>query len=107
MVGEARVLNLVLPYVPSRIHAIVPDARLIIILRNPVDAALSQWWMRYCNGKEKLKFDEALRENLVRIATGATIEGIDSEQIWCSGMASKRNRRLEELLGCDLSEWNR
>jgi hypothetical protein len=40
-IGEARHRNLFLPYVAPRVHAACPDARLIVIVRNPVDRAYS------------------------------------------------------------------
>ena len=42
-IGEASPLYLFSPRAPSRIHARVPDARLIAILRNPVEQAYSHY----------------------------------------------------------------
>lgn len=86
LVGEAQTAHLFLPYVPQRIQQTVPDARLIVILRNPVDRAFSHWWMRRCHGREKLSFDQALRENHDNITAGLTIESLDAEQLWRSHM---------------------
>ena len=44
-VGEATQTYLFMPDVPAKIAAVVPDARLIAILRNPVDRAYSHFWM--------------------------------------------------------------
>ncbi len=44
-----------------RIHKDLPDARLIFILREPADRALSNWRWSRMNGLETLPFDEALR----------------------------------------------
>lgn len=91
LVGEARAANLLLPYVPQRIHQTAPDARLIVILRNPVDRAFSHWWMLHCNGRETRKFGEAVRENQARIAAGITIESANAERLWRSHMSPGLN----------------
>lgn len=61
-VGEGRVYNLYLPYVPARIRESIPDARLIVILRNPVDRAYSHWWHRVTRGYEQRSFEQAVEE---------------------------------------------
>lgn len=61
---EARGANLLLPYVPARIHAAAPNAKLIVICRNPVRRAFSHWWMRYSRKREDLPFEQALWRNL-------------------------------------------
>ncbi len=88
--GEAQTAHLFLPYVPQRIQQTVPDARLIVILRNPIGQAFSHWWMRHGNGREALNFEESLRENHARIAAGSTLEGAGAESfsnaIWTHGI---------------------
>jgi len=100
LVGEAQTAHLFLPYVPQRIHQMAPDARLIVILRNPIDRALSHWWMRRGNGRETLNFEQSLRENHARIAAGSTIEGAGAESLWRSHMAPKPDH--EGLRLCSL-----
>lgn len=46
-VGEASVAYLFYPQVPQRIHQKIPHARIIISLRNPVERALSHYFMEY------------------------------------------------------------
>ena len=58
--GEATPSYLHLPWVPERVRATLPDARLIALLRNPVDRAYSSWWMLYARGMESLSFEDAL-----------------------------------------------
>ena len=62
MVGEASGPYLTSPDSPARIHAEIPDARFIIMLRNPAERAFSKFkWMRE-NGYETCEtFEEALR----------------------------------------------
>ena len=73
LVGDARHRNLYLPYVPARISASAPDARLIAILRNPVRRALSHWWHWFARGRDELYFEAALEVDLSRIAAGNQI----------------------------------
>lgn len=49
-----------------RIHEDLPDARLIFILREPADRALSNWRWSSMNGLETLSFEEALRQEAQR-----------------------------------------
>lgn len=81
-VGEARTHNLMLPYVPARIRESLPDARLIALLRNPVDRAFSHWWHRYSRGLDELPFFASLRANLERIGSGHGFEGPEGEKRW-------------------------
>lgn len=66
-VGEARHRNLYEPHVPSRIHQYNPDAKLIAILRNPSERAVSHWWHWYSRGIEKLSLRDALLSDLDRV----------------------------------------
>ena len=43
-VGDGSPQNLYLPFVAPRIAASVPDAKLIVLCRHPVDRAVSAWW---------------------------------------------------------------
>jgi len=73
IVGEARPRNLYLAYVPARIHDVNPNAKLIVVVRNPIDRAYSQWYHEYFRGRENLSFREALRANIARIESGVTL----------------------------------
>jgi hypothetical protein len=46
---------------PQRIHKSFPDAKLVFILRNPIERAYSQYLKAYWGGKEDLGFLEALK----------------------------------------------
>ena len=85
-VGEGRVFNLYLPFVPPRIRESIPDARLIAVLRNPVERAYSHWWHRFSYRDENLPFHEAIRENLSRIARGILFEGGNGARLWRDGL---------------------
>lgn len=62
-IGEASPLYLYSPEAPSRIKHYIPEARLIAILRDPVQRAYSSFLQRVQKGQEPLRdFAEALRE---------------------------------------------
>jgi len=60
--GEATPAYLVDPAIPERMAEVVPEARLIALLRNPADRAYSQYHMAIRNGNEPRSFEEALEE---------------------------------------------
>ncbi len=59
--GEASSTYLFHPMVPSRVKALLPDVRLIVILRNPVDRAYSEYHMQVRERCESLTFEDAIR----------------------------------------------
>jgi len=66
--GEATTYYLAHPAVPRRVEAMLPDARLVAILRNPVDRAYSHYQLSVRGGWETLSFEEALAAEPERIA---------------------------------------
>jgi hypothetical protein len=66
--GEASPYYMFHPHVPQRVHQTIPNVKIIIILRNPVDRAYShyQHWVR--EGIEKLSFEDAIKAESERLA---------------------------------------
>ena len=58
--GEATPYYLFHPAVPERVKETLPDARLIALLRNPVERAYSHYQLMRLTGREKLSFAEAI-----------------------------------------------
>lgn len=56
------------PLAPARAAALVPDARLILLLRNPADRAYSHYNQNFEEGLETLSFEEALACEAERLA---------------------------------------
>jgi len=54
--GESSTGYMVFPGVPDRIHAAIPDCRLIFLLRNPIDRALSHYRWLISLGAERRDF---------------------------------------------------
>lgn len=60
-VGESTVFYLCFPDTAERIAQLVPGAKIIVVLRDPVDRAYSAYLHLLRNGRENLCFEEALR----------------------------------------------
>ena len=60
LVGEASPGYLFHPLAPERVRATVPDAKLIALLRDPVDRALSHYHHEVALGREPLTFEQAI-----------------------------------------------
>ena len=68
--GDITPFYLFHPDVPERIHQHLPNARLIVLLRDPVERAISQVFHAQRLGFEPLPVDEALAAEQGRLATG-------------------------------------
>lgn len=66
-VGEATPSYLYLPLAIQRLADQLPDARLLVTLRNPVDRAYSHYWHNRARGEETLGFNEALDAESARL----------------------------------------
>lgn len=61
--GEASPLYLHYPHTPKRVSKIIPNVKLIVLLRNPIDRAYSWHYHRWKNAKtETLSFEEAAQQ---------------------------------------------
>jgi hypothetical protein len=60
VVGEASPSYLFHPLAPERVARMLPEARLIALLRNPGDRAFSHYQHEVALGREQLTFEEAL-----------------------------------------------
>ena len=66
--GEASPYYLFHPAVPERMHADLPNAKLIVLLRDPVDRAISQYYHARKWGYEDLPIEEAFAAEEERVA---------------------------------------
>ncbi len=70
-IGEASASYLYDTEAPKKIKALLNEVKIIIILRNPINRAYSQWGqIFYQLGYERLSFEEALRDEDTRISLG-------------------------------------
>lgn len=65
--GEASTSYLYQPFVASRVRAALPDAKLIVLLRDPAERAFSNHAVTYRNGIDALPFSAAIRAEPERL----------------------------------------
>lgn len=53
----------IFPGVPERIFSVLPDVKLIYILRDPIDRIVSHYIHNYAHGRELHKFSDAIKES--------------------------------------------
>ena len=58
--------------VAQRIVAVIPDARVVVILRDPVERAISNYFFTRAHGMEPHDLDRALEEEATRLRGGYT-----------------------------------
>lgn len=66
--GEACPYYLYYPAAPERIAARMPEAKLLVVLRDPVKRAYSHYWEAMGKGVEELGFEQALAAEPERLA---------------------------------------
>ncbi|MFO8015516.1 MAG: sulfotransferase domain-containing protein [Candidatus Woesearchaeota archaeon] len=64
IVGEASPYYIHFPPVAQRISKCLPDIKLIVLLRDPVKRAFSQYNSNYNKGREKRSFEESIEDEL-------------------------------------------
>jgi Sulfotransferase domain len=101
--GEASPSYLFDPRVPERMARIVPEARLIALLRNPVDRAYSHYQMEVRRGREARSFEVATEEemtsaeceeNAVDVRYAYLTRGLYAEQLVRFSFYANRDRLL-------------
>jgi hypothetical protein len=73
LTGEGSPDYLFHPHAPKRIAAILPDVKLIVLLRNPVERAYSGYFHQVHMGREKLSFEDAIFSEEERTREGKEI----------------------------------
>ncbi|MHB8596656.1 MAG: sulfotransferase domain-containing protein [Ktedonobacteraceae bacterium] len=84
--GEATPAYLLHPHAAERISKVLPDIKLIVLLRNPVDRAYSQHWLMTRVNHETLSFEEAIEREQAIITT-------EREKILADANRSSQNFR--------------
>ncbi len=90
LIGEATPSYMYLEEVAGRIHKQLPKAKLIFVLRDPINRAYSAYWHMRRNGGEKISFEKALEKEEKRLAQDA--------QVKTSAIAYKARGRYAEQL---------
>jgi len=96
--GEASPYYMFHPLAPRRLAAALPEARLLAVLRDPVDRAWSQWQFERRLGHEDLPFEEAIAREPERLAGQAErIEAGGESFAWRHHSYLARGRYAEQL----------
>jgi hypothetical protein len=74
--GEATPVTMYWRPAVRRLHEYNPEIRIIVILRDPVTRAYSNWRMEQVVGRETLSFSQAIREGRYRVQRQGTTEGL-------------------------------
>ncbi len=75
-IGEASPSYLWCEEAPARIKAAVPEARIIVMLRDPIERAYSHYLMDFREGMQHLPFFEALKEDWHRAEKGWAVSNL-------------------------------
>jgi len=100
LVGEASPSYVFHQLAPQRVQEVVPEARLIVLVRNPVDRALSQYNHEVALGREPLSFEEALDAEEERLRGEQERMAADPRYFsreWWSHTYKARGRYAEQL----------
>jgi hypothetical protein len=68
VVGEASPDYLFYPHAPGRVRPLIPEVKLVVMLRDPVERAWSHYWHQFKRNHETLSFEEAIRREPERLA---------------------------------------
>lgn len=81
-VGEGAPYYLFSPVIPARIHAVAPDARIITVLREPLDRAISHHNHEVKRGFETLSMEDAFEAEPARLE--GEVERIEADPTYVS-----------------------
>lgn len=68
VVGEASPMYLFDPRVPARVAELMPEVKIVVTLRDPIQRAVSHWNERVKEGRETLSLTDALAAEPARLA---------------------------------------
>jgi len=100
LVGEASPSYIFHRLGPGRVKALVPEARLVALVRNPVERALSHYHHEVALGREPLSFEDALDAEEERLRGEEERLAADSSyfsRAWWSHAYKARGRYAEQL----------
>jgi len=102
--GEASPIYLINPHAPHRIQKTSSKVKLILILRNPIDRAHSHYNSAVRNKKEKLSFEDAIKEEKNRVR-GEMEKMINDENYYSGEIYNRKAYFLQGLYYNDLKRW--
>jgi hypothetical protein len=103
LTGEASPSYIHHPQAPERAAALLPDARLVLLLRDPVDRALSHYNHERVLGREPLSFEDALAAEDGRLA--GELERMAADPAHVSAAWRNHSYRTRGLYAEQLERW--
>lgn len=103
--GEASPYYLYHPHVPLRLARLLPEVRIVALVRNPVERAYSHYHLNVRQGKEDLPFEEALERENARL--GGEWEKLCTDASYWSERHYQFAYRGRGLYAERLEEWHR
>lgn len=84
--GDSRNRNLYLPFVPERIKTFASAPRFVVVVRQPVERAISHWWHWHVRGEEPLGFEAAIDDNYRRLNRGPSFESPEEVRLYAESL---------------------
>jgi len=96
-IGDACSKHLFLPFIAEEIYKVNSSAKLIIMLRDPVERAYSHWWFFYGYGRENLPFSKAIKNSyeMILSETGGTSREDYADYLYLEEMSHERKYYLK------------
>jgi len=101
--GEASPDYLFYPHVPKRVAQLLPDVKIIVILRNPADRAFSHYHHEVKKGNEELSFEEAIRARKQLIET--EVNKVTQDESYFSGTHQRHTYLVRGIYWKQLQHW--
>ncbi|MFB6347291.1 MAG: sulfotransferase [bacterium] len=111
--GDTQSKNLLFPWVPGRIKNLFPDAKLLVLIRNPVDRLFSHYLHQRRHGREDRSLTKALFDNYQRLRSGRVLtddkvkkryqEAFDNDERWpyyCYLEMGYYHQQIQRYLDC-------
>jgi hypothetical protein len=103
LTGEGSPYYLVHPHAPRRLASLLPGARLIALLRNPVDRAFSHYQKSARSGAETLSFEDAVAAEPERLAP--EIERMRRDESYYSVAHQKQSYVTRGIYADQIAAW--
>ena len=101
--GEATPRYLHYPHAPKRIFSMLPNVKLIVLLRNPIDRAYSHYQMEVDSGHEKLSFEDAISNEEEKITND--MKKMESDENFYSVNFYRKSYTTRGIYVTQLERW--
>jgi hypothetical protein len=101
--GEASPYYLFHPRAPERIRSVLPDVKMIVLLRNPAERAVSHYFHEVRLGREDLPIEEALRLEESRLQP--ELEKMQKDEFYFSAAHQRHSYKARGLYAEQLKRY--